>query len=139
MPLQLRGQSRREPRPPLLPPVPPPPAHGCQPACCTHVATAADVHDTLTHRCSQTLLPTTAARRCCSPLPLPSFYPNRRRSNALLLTKVATLFSQPQLYGRAIGCFYPVFEALEEGLRQAMSKDKRELLCCLCCLLVFPK
>lgn len=48
-----------------------------------------------------------------------------KQSNALLLTKVAALFTDPVLYGKAIGCFYLVFVELEAALRKAMAADKR--------------
>lgn len=48
-----------------------------------------------------------------------------KQSNALLLTKVAALFTDKALYGKAIGCFYLVFVELEGALRKAMDADKR--------------
>ena len=38
---------------------------------------------------------------------------------------MATLFTDRQLYGQAIGCFYLVFVDLEDALRAAMKADKR--------------
>lgn len=48
-----------------------------------------------------------------------------KKSNALLLAKVATLFTDRQLYGKAIGTFYLVFVDLEAALQKAMDADKR--------------
>ncbi|KAI3429775.1 hypothetical protein D9Q98_010088 [Chlorella vulgaris] len=47
------------------------------------------------------------------------------RSNALLLGKVAALFIDRELYGKAIGCFYLVFVELESALHKAMATDER--------------
>ena len=39
--------------------------------------------------------------------------------------KVAALFTDRRAYGEALGCFYPVFEALESSLNEAFKRDKR--------------
>ncbi|PRW60607.1 40S ribosomal S21-2 [Chlorella sorokiniana] len=51
-----------------------------------------------------------------------------KKSNALLLTKVAALFTDRTLYGKAIGCFYLVFVELEAALRKAMDADKHSVI-----------
>lgn len=48
-----------------------------------------------------------------------------KRSNALLLAKVATLFTDRTLYGMAIGQFYPIFVELEGALQHAAGSDAR--------------
>ncbi|KAL4436102.1 hypothetical protein ABPG77_005550 [Micractinium sp. CCAP 211/92] len=48
-----------------------------------------------------------------------------KRSNALLLAKVATLFTDRTLYGMAIGQFYPIFVELEGALQRAAESDER--------------
>ncbi|KAL4422440.1 hypothetical protein ABPG75_008637 [Micractinium tetrahymenae] len=48
-----------------------------------------------------------------------------KRSNAMLLAKVATLFTDRTLYGMAIGQFYPIFVELEGALRAAVESDER--------------
>ena len=49
----------------------------------------------------------------------------RRPAATPTLPQVATLFTDRQLYGQAIGCFYLVFVDLEAGLRAAMKADER--------------
>lgn len=56
-----------------------------------------------------------AAVRCCT-------VPPSRHATP----QVAALFTDPVLYGKAIGCFYLVFVELEAALRKAMAADKRE-------------